>query len=109
MMIHKDYECQIGNKRSNRNGSDSNQEKVEKLYVTYFVTNFPNDLVEKDLWHLFEEFGKIANVYIARKLSKNGRKFAFVKYLIVFYGDRLEKRLTNIWVGNFHLFVCISS
>lgn len=108
MTIHKDYEWRIGNKRSNRNGSDSNREKIEKLSVTDFVTNFPNDLVENDLWHLFEEFGKIADVYIARKLSKNGRKFAFVIYLNVFDGDRLEKRLAYIWVGNFHLFVSVA-
>ena len=40
----------------------------------------------------FEEFGKIADVYIARKLSKNGRKFAFIRYLNIFDGDRLEKK-----------------
>nr|KAJ0194119.1 hypothetical protein LSAT_V11C800404340 [Lactuca sativa] len=90
------------------NGSDSNREKIEKLSVTDFVTNFPNDLVENDLWHLFEEFGKIADVYIARKLSKNGRKFAFVIYLNAFDGDRLEKRLAYIWAGSFHLFVSVA-
>lgn len=35
----------------------------------------------KDLWMVFAKFGKILDAYIARKLSKLGKRFRFIRFL----------------------------
>ncbi|CAH1416222.1 unnamed protein product [Lactuca virosa] len=108
MSFHNHYEWKIGNDRSNRAQVNSNQKDVERLSTSFFVTNFPRDMIEKDLWRLFDEYAKVVDVYIARKISKLGKKFAFVHFLKIADEKRLESKLVGIWVGNFHLFVSMA-
>lgn len=84
---------------------NSNQRDVEKLVATFYAINFPNHMVEEDLWNLFQEYGKIADVYITKKLSKTRRRFAFVRFLNIIDENRLESKLSSIWVRSYHLFV----
>lgn len=63
---------------------------------------------ERDLRKLFETFGIVADVYLAKKLSKLGKKFAFVKFLKVIDEKVLERKMGDICVGSYHLFVSLA-
>ncbi|CAH1428081.1 unnamed protein product [Lactuca virosa] len=47
---------------------------VDKVSAPFFLTNFPPDLDNKQLWSIFEKYGRVLDVYIARKLSKFGKR-----------------------------------
>ncbi|KAI3743967.1 hypothetical protein L1987_57039 [Smallanthus sonchifolius] len=47
-------------------------------YVTkFFVTNLPEGCSSRDLSSVFEEYGRVCGVYVARKKDKDGNKFGF--------------------------------
>ncbi|GKD89121.1 RNA-directed DNA polymerase, eukaryota, partial [Tanacetum coccineum] len=62
----------------------------------------------KDLWQLCDKHGMVADVYIARKLSKIGRRFAFVRFLKVKNTGSLIEGLNKIWIGSYHLFAAMA-
>ncbi|GJZ17271.1 nucleotide-binding alpha-beta plait domain-containing protein [Tanacetum coccineum] len=71
--------------------------------VNFFFTNFPPDWNKTDLHGLFAEVGEIAELYVARKVSKAGRKFGFARFFRVGSLRALENRLNIIRIGNFNL------
>ncbi|GJV59705.1 RNA-directed DNA polymerase, eukaryota, reverse transcriptase zinc-binding domain protein [Tanacetum coccineum] len=62
----------------------------------------------KELWHLCDQHGTVADVYIARKLSKIGRRFVFVRFLKVRSTGSLIEELNKIWIGSYHLFAAMA-
>ncbi|GJY70169.1 RNA-directed DNA polymerase, eukaryota, reverse transcriptase zinc-binding domain protein [Tanacetum coccineum] len=62
----------------------------------------------KDLWKLCEKHGTVADVYIARKLSKIGRRFAFVRFLKVQNPESLIVSLNKVWIDSYHLFAAMA-
>ncbi|KAL4348986.1 hypothetical protein GQ457_17G018730 [Hibiscus cannabinus] len=44
-----------------------------------YVENIPESMQWKGLWHSFARHGEVVNVYIARKRSKGGKRFGFVR------------------------------
>ncbi|GJX17368.1 RNA-directed DNA polymerase, eukaryota [Tanacetum coccineum] len=58
-----------------------NSKNLHHISITIFVTNFPTTVSSKDLWKLCDRQGVVADVYIARKLSKSGRRFGFVRFI----------------------------
>lgn len=94
-----------------RKDSDSarlNCADLSKVSTAYYVTNFPPNHTSQELWSICYNFGKISNVYIARKLSKIGKHFAFVKFLGVIDELKLRKELCGIWIENYHIFSSIA-
>ncbi|GJV76586.1 nucleotide-binding alpha-beta plait domain-containing protein [Tanacetum coccineum] len=71
--------------------------------VNFFFTNFPSDWNKTDLHGLFAEVEEIAELYVARKVSKAGRKFGFARFFRVGSLRALENRLNRIRIGNFNL------
>nr|GEZ06585.1 hypothetical protein [Tanacetum cinerariifolium] len=61
-------------------------------------------LVITDLWNHCEKHGTVADVYIAQKLSKIRRRFAFVRFLKVKNIVSLLESLNKIWIGSYHIF-----
>ncbi|CAH1415487.1 unnamed protein product [Lactuca virosa] len=47
-----------------------NQRMIDSVSTPFFVTNFPPDVNVKSLWEVCYKVGKVADVYVARKLSK---------------------------------------
>nr|GEY25829.1 RNA-directed DNA polymerase, eukaryota, reverse transcriptase zinc-binding domain protein [Tanacetum cinerariifolium] len=43
---------------------------IEKIATSFFVTNFPESLEEKNLWKEFQPYGRIVDAFIANKRSK---------------------------------------
>nr|GEU68052.1 RNA-directed DNA polymerase, eukaryota, reverse transcriptase zinc-binding domain protein [Tanacetum cinerariifolium] len=93
-------------KMSNANPPDLNSKfkNFQDVTVTAYITNFPTSLDSKDLWQHCEKHGTVTDVYIARKLSKVGRRFAFVRFLKVKDPRLLIEALNKIWIGSYHLF-----
>ncbi|GJS74020.1 RNA-directed DNA polymerase, eukaryota, reverse transcriptase zinc-binding domain protein [Tanacetum coccineum] len=81
---------------------------VEKIAMSFFITNFPESLDAKNLWKEFQRFGRIVDAFIANKRSKTGKRFGFVRFLGVRNGEDFSKTMSKIWVGSYHLFVSIS-
>ncbi|GKD24028.1 RNA-directed DNA polymerase, eukaryota, partial [Tanacetum coccineum] len=61
-----------------RSPTNPNFKNLQGVTSTIYITNFPPSIESKDLWNHYSKHGTIVDVYIARKLSKVGRKLAFV-------------------------------
>nr|GEW82600.1 RNA-directed DNA polymerase, eukaryota, reverse transcriptase zinc-binding domain protein [Tanacetum cinerariifolium] len=81
---------------------------VEKIATSFFVTNFPNSLDAKNLWKEFQPFGRIVDAFIANKISKQGKRFGFVRFLGIHNEEVFVKSLSNIWIGSYHVFVSVA-
>lgn len=77
------WDLKIGNKKNDAWNGD-------KVFILYFYMNFPPDVDSKKLWLICESYGHVSNVYIARKLSKLGKHFAFVRFIKVKDQKQLE-------------------
>ncbi|KAK8649226.1 hypothetical protein V6N13_129959 [Hibiscus sabdariffa] len=53
---------------------------MQRRGVTLFVENIPSRMQWKGLWHLFARHGEVTRTYVARKLSRGGKRFAFVSF-----------------------------
>lgn len=94
---------------SNEQGSRSrsapiNNRMVDNLSSSFYVTNFLSIADVKSLWDVCAKIGTVADVYMARKLSKLGKRVAFVRFIKVSNDHLLERRLREIWMGSYHLF-----
>jgi hypothetical protein len=48
--------------------------------TSYFFTNFPEEAKVTGLWSKFARFGRVGEVYVLKKLDKQGQRFGFVKF-----------------------------
>nr|GFB57016.1 RNA-directed DNA polymerase, eukaryota, nucleotide-binding alpha-beta plait domain protein [Tanacetum cinerariifolium] len=81
----------------------SNEDLVTGIAKSVFFTNFPEQIVPHDLWKICESYGKVVDVFIPNRKSKEGKRFAFVRFIRVANLERLIGNLNTIWVGRFHL------
>nr|KAJ0197561.1 hypothetical protein LSAT_V11C700352600 [Lactuca sativa] len=86
-----------------KNGT-RNKEKAVSMYIT----NFPPNMESQDLWKMCGEVGTVSDVYLARKLSKLGKRFAFVRFLRVQDESELARKLSAIWIGTHHVFATVA-
>ncbi|PWA82624.1 hypothetical protein CTI12_AA176520 [Artemisia annua] len=83
-----------------RNDADRRPSQVSH---SIFVTNFPPGTSAKQLWDICEQYGKVVDTFIPNRLSKAGKKFAFVRFIKVSNIDVLVGNLNTIWIGKFRL------
>lgn len=88
-------------------GINTNFMNLGDVSVTIYVTNFPESMIVKDIRSICDRHGLVAYVYIARKLSKIGRCFVFVRFLRINDKQKLLEDLNRIWIVNFHLFAML--
>nr|GEZ79698.1 RNA-directed DNA polymerase, eukaryota, reverse transcriptase zinc-binding domain protein [Tanacetum cinerariifolium] len=81
----------------------SKEDDVLRISTSVFVTNFPDHVGAKDLWHACKQYGHVVDAYIHDRRSKAGKRFGFVHFIIVFDVDRLVGNLCTVWIGNYHL------
>ncbi|GJS19937.1 RNA-directed DNA polymerase, eukaryota [Tanacetum coccineum] len=58
----------------------SNESLLERLSCNIFITIFPVHLSAKELWNTCAQYGTVQDVYILKKLSKQGKPFAFARF-----------------------------
>lgn len=63
-------------------------------------------MLKRDMWRLFDEYAKVANISIPVKLGGGGG-FAFVLFLNIKDEKRMESTLGGIWVERCHLYVSL--
>ncbi|KAK8635406.1 hypothetical protein V6N13_004143 [Hibiscus sabdariffa] len=73
--------------------------------VSLFVENIPIQMQWKGLWHMFARHGDVSGVYIARKLSRGGKRFGFVRYSCREDALRALERLNGCSVYGYRLTV----
>nr|GEV54431.1 hypothetical protein [Tanacetum cinerariifolium] len=49
----------------------------------------------------------LVDAFIANKRSKGGKRFRFIRFLGIKDANEFFKTLSNIWIGNFHLYVAV--
>jgi RNA recognition motif-containing protein len=76
--------------------------------MSYFFTNFPDDVKAVDLWPRFAKFGWVGEVFIPAKVDKQGKRFGFVKFREVQDAKELLRMLSNIWIDSFKLRINLS-
>ncbi|GJR37030.1 RNA-directed DNA polymerase, eukaryota, reverse transcriptase zinc-binding domain protein [Tanacetum coccineum] len=84
--------------------------ELGKIASSFYVSNsnFPDSLDAKGLWKVCQPYGRIVDAFNANKRSKLGTRFGFIRFLGVRQVDDFVKSLSNIWIGNYHLYVAIS-
>jgi len=75
--------------------------------VSFFFTNFPDHFFERDLWKVFQRWGRVLDVFISRKLNARKQRFSFVRFQGVNDAFSLERELDAIWIGTWKLQVNI--
>ncbi|GKB73607.1 RNA-directed DNA polymerase, eukaryota, nucleotide-binding alpha-beta plait domain protein, partial [Tanacetum coccineum] len=89
---------------NSRRARSSNEDLTQKISHSIFVTNFPDSVNSQDLWNKCCVYGTVVDVFIPAKLSKAGKRFAFVRFIKVINLDRLVENLCTLWIGSHHLF-----
>jgi RNA recognition motif-containing protein len=89
-------------------GEGSNHPKgyihmLDQEATTFFFTNLPKNVKEKDLWFRFACYGSLGEVYIPNKVDKQGHRFGFVKFREVKDAVELLRSISDIWFGSFKL------
>ncbi|GJZ83106.1 RNA-directed DNA polymerase, eukaryota [Tanacetum coccineum] len=70
----------------------SKEDHIIRISKSVFVSNFPDSFRSRDLWNLCEPYGKVVDVFIPNRKSKDGKRFAFVRFIKV---DDLEPLIVD--------------
>ncbi|KAK8608169.1 hypothetical protein V6N13_023600 [Hibiscus sabdariffa] len=81
------------------------QQKEEHQVVSVFVENIPKAMHWKGLWHTFARHGDVIGFFIARKLSRGGKRFGFVRMKNRADALRVIERLNGFMLYGFRLTV----
>jgi RNA recognition motif-containing protein len=76
---------------------------LDQEATSFFFSNFPEEVTELELWQRFAWFGRVGDVYIPKKVDKQGCRFGFVKFRGVKDALELLRSISNIWIGSFKL------
>ncbi|KAK8662178.1 hypothetical protein V6N13_091765 [Hibiscus sabdariffa] len=92
--------------RADRRGKD--EEEGKQGVISLFVENLPESLHWKGLWFAFSRHGEVVNVYIARKRSRGGKRFGFVRMENMRDANRAIQRLNGFILHGSRLVVKIA-
>ncbi|GKB98256.1 nucleotide-binding alpha-beta plait domain-containing protein [Tanacetum coccineum] len=81
----------------------SYEDEVNKISISIFITNFPDQFYAKDLWRVCNQYGKVIDAFIPNRRTKSGKRFGFVRFIKVLDVDRLVNNICTIWVECFKL------
>jgi len=76
--------------------------------TSFFFTNISPGHEEKELWNIFQRWGRVLDVFIPKKLNSRKQRFGFVRFHGVRDVCELERRLDAIWIGLWKLCVNIA-
>ena len=91
-----------------KNNNNPNRKAIEAVATSIYITNFPQDWNETVIWKQCQEFGRVVDVYLSPRLSKAGKKFAFVRFLRVSNISRLVSDMSSKWYGSYHMYACVA-
>lgn len=68
--------------------------------TSFYFTHFPDNFGEKELWGVFQRYGRVWEVFIPSKKDKGGKRFGFERFLDEKDPASLERGLSTIMIGN---------
>lgn len=74
---------------------------------TFYFSEFPDNSGYREMWDVFQRFGKVVEVVIPNKKNRRGKRFGFVRFLGVKEPKQFAARLDKIFIGNQKMFVNI--
>lgn len=78
--------------------------RIHDKFLNMYYSNFPEDWTEAALKDILEKFvGKILDVTISGKRAKDGKRFAFVRFVRVRDEEALIRRAKFVWIGLYKL------
>nr|GEY82122.1 RNA-directed DNA polymerase, eukaryota [Tanacetum cinerariifolium] len=86
-----------------KHGYMSKEDNVAKISTSIFITNFPESTSAKDLYNACKVYGHVVDSFIPNKRAKNGKRFAFIKFINLFSVDRLVSNLCTVWIAKHRL------
>ncbi|PWA50328.1 serine/arginine-rich splicing factor 2 [Artemisia annua] len=99
-------------KKERSDGTYNRRSVFERLSInkptSFFFTRFPESWDSRTLWKIFEEYGKIVDVYIPDKRTKMGTRFGFARFVNISDVQAFEKKLGEIQVGKTKLLINIA-
>ncbi|KAJ0641671.1 putative RNA recognition motif domain, nucleotide-binding alpha-beta plait domain superfamily [Helianthus annuus] len=90
-------------RKNDRQGEGNN-----KVISKFFVSNLPQKCSSQDLKVVLGGFGRYEGAYIARKLDKWGKRFAFVSFAEVNDSGRMVEAISDVWIGSYKLFITVA-
>lgn len=99
-------------RRINKNRSNLSERRDDRSLeggaTTFFVSNIPDGCSASKIWKIFQQFGCLVDVYVARKRDRMGQCFGFARFIKVQHEEKLEKDLSNIFIEKRRLVVNVS-
>ncbi|GJW27971.1 RNA-directed DNA polymerase, eukaryota [Tanacetum coccineum] len=80
---------------------------MDRVATSFYVSNLPDLLDAKGLWKACMPYKRLADTFIAKKLSKRDKRFGFIRFLGVTDASVFIRSPSNIWIGNFHIYVSL--
>ncbi|KAI3766617.1 hypothetical protein L2E82_16682 [Cichorium intybus] len=82
--------------------------RLKPVITTYFASGIPDRITTGDVAKVFAPFGKLSDVYVARKRDTGGKLFAFIKFEGVGDEKELERRLQGVKIQGITLTINIA-
>ena len=64
--------------------------------TTFYFSRFPEGIMEKDMWQIFQKWGKVWEVFIPRTKNKLGHRFGFVRFKLRSIDEHLLAIYKNV-------------
>ncbi|KAL4347478.1 hypothetical protein GQ457_17G001450 [Hibiscus cannabinus] len=80
-------------KNDDRIAEKAKADNGNKEVISLFVENLPEKLHWKGLWFSFARHGDVVSVYIAKKKSRGGKRFGFIRMKNLVEAKRVMERL----------------
>ncbi|PWA96169.1 hypothetical protein CTI12_AA041880 [Artemisia annua] len=79
------------------------EDDVARISTSIYITNFPESISAKELFHSCKVYGHVVDSFIPTKRAKNGKRFGFVRFIKVFNVERLVSNLCMVWINRHKL------
>ncbi|GJT46338.1 nucleotide-binding alpha-beta plait domain-containing protein [Tanacetum coccineum] len=73
--------------------------------TSFYLSNFPDSGDTNALWKMFNHYGKVVDVYIPFKRTKQDARFGFVRFSSIGDTGTFERKLKSITIGSTKLVI----
>ncbi|XVF19035.1 hypothetical protein REPUB_Repub11eG0075800 [Reevesia pubescens] len=75
---------------------------------TVFVNNLPPKVHWRWVKTVFQKFGRVVDIFLPRKNSRNGHRFGFVRYVSIADAHRAQWNLNGVWFLDYKIRVYLA-